>query len=143
MDGFRRLSPKEWRKVSTCLLPVHRIHTSVRSCGSTQRWCGASGAETMAEKLAVLFVCLGNICRSPLAEAAFRRELIAVGLEAEIDSAGTGDWHIGEAPDRRAQAVAKQQWPRHQRLPRTAYHAGGFPALQPYRGTRPQESRGA
>ena len=62
----------------------------------------------MAEKLAVLFVCLGNICRSPLAEAAFRRELKAIGLEVESDSAGTGDWHIGEAPDRRAQAVAKK-----------------------------------
>jgi len=64
--------------------------------------------ETMADKLAVLFVCLGNICRSPLAEAAFRRELKAIGLEAEADSAGTGDWHIGEAPDRRAQEVAKR-----------------------------------
>ena len=42
-------------------------------------------------KAAVLFVCLGNICRSPLAEAAFRREAEAVGLEVEIDSAGTGD----------------------------------------------------
>ena len=66
------------------------------------------GAEVMAEKVAVLFVCLGNICRSPLAEAAFRRELKAIGLEAEADSAGTGDWHVGEAPDRRAQAVAKR-----------------------------------
>jgi protein-tyrosine phosphatase len=56
----------------------------------------------------VLFVCLGNICRSPLAEAAFRREVQATGLEAEADSAGTGDWHIGEAPDSRAQAVARR-----------------------------------
>ncbi len=48
----------------------------------------------MADKLAVLFVCLGNICRSPLAEAAFRRETNAIGLEAEADSAGTGDWHV-------------------------------------------------
>ncbi len=62
----------------------------------------------MTEKPAVLFVCLGNICRSPLAEAAFRRELRAVGLEADADSAGTGDWHVGEAPDSRAQAVAKR-----------------------------------
>lgn len=62
----------------------------------------------MAEKVAVLFVCLGNICRSPLAEAAFRREAKTAGLEAEADSAGTGNWHIGEAPDRRAQAVAKK-----------------------------------
>jgi protein-tyrosine phosphatase len=51
-----------------------------------------------------LFVCLGNICRSPLAEAAFRRE--AAGLSMVIDSAGTGDWHVGHAPDTRAQAVA-------------------------------------
>ena len=60
----------------------------------------------MTAKLAVLFVCLGNICRSPLAEAAFRREAELIGLDAEIDSAGTGHWHIGEAPDRRARAVA-------------------------------------
>ena len=54
----------------------------------------------------VLFVCLGNICRSPLAEAAFRREAEAAGLAVEIDSAGTGHWHVGKPPDRRAQAVA-------------------------------------
>jgi protein-tyrosine phosphatase len=55
---------------------------------------------------AILFVCLGNICRSPLAEAAFRREAEAAGLDLVIDSAGTGDWHAGHAPDARAQAVA-------------------------------------
>lgn len=55
---------------------------------------------------AVLFVCLGNICRSPLAEAAFRQEAERRGLEVEIDSAGTGGWHVGDPPDRRAQAVA-------------------------------------
>lgn len=57
---------------------------------------------------AVLFVCLGNICRSPLAEAAFRREAERLGLDVEIDSAGTGEWHIGHPPDRRAAAVAKR-----------------------------------
>lgn len=62
----------------------------------------------MTAKVAVLFVCLGNICRSPLAEAAFRREAKRLGLDADIDSAGTGHWHIGEAPDRRAQAVARR-----------------------------------
>jgi protein-tyrosine phosphatase len=56
---------------------------------------------------AVLFVCLGNICRSPLAEAAFRARAEAAGLAATIDSAGTGDWHAGEPPDRRSQATAK------------------------------------
>jgi protein-tyrosine phosphatase len=54
----------------------------------------------------VLFVCLGNICRSPLAEAAFRREAERIGLEVRIDSAGTGDWHVGRPPDPRAAAVA-------------------------------------
>jgi protein-tyrosine phosphatase len=56
----------------------------------------------------VLFVCLGNICRSPLAEAAFRREAARIGLDVEVDSAGTGNWHVGEAPDRRAQLVARR-----------------------------------
>jgi protein-tyrosine phosphatase len=55
---------------------------------------------------AVLFVCLGNICRSPLAEAAFRQVVDASRLEVFVDSAGTGDWHIGHPPDHRAQAVA-------------------------------------
>lgn len=55
---------------------------------------------------AVLFVCLGNICRSPLAEAAFRAEAEARGLDVEIDSAGTGDWHVGQAPDERTIATA-------------------------------------
>jgi len=54
----------------------------------------------------VLFVCLGNICRSPLAEAALRAEAERIGLDVEIDSAGTGDWHLGHAPDPRAIAVA-------------------------------------
>ncbi len=56
----------------------------------------------------VLFVCLGNICRSPLAEAAFRGEAERLGLEVDIDSAGTGDWHIGYPPDARAAAVASR-----------------------------------
>ena len=54
----------------------------------------------------ILFVCLGNICRSPLAEAAFRGEAERRGLEVEVESAGTGDWHVGLPPDRRAVAVA-------------------------------------
>jgi len=58
------------------------------------------------DRPAVLFVCLGNICRSPLAEAAFRVEAARLGLAVEVDSAGTGDWHAGEPPDPRARAVA-------------------------------------
>ena len=54
----------------------------------------------------ILFVCLGNICRSPLAEAALRAETQRVGLEVVVDSAGTGNWHAGEPPDPRARAVA-------------------------------------
>ncbi len=55
-----------------------------------------------------LFVCLGNICRSPLAEAAMRHEAEAAGLDLLIDSAGTGSWHIGNGPDPRAQAEARR-----------------------------------
>lgn len=57
-------------------------------------------------KPALLFVCLGNICRSPLAEAAFREAAAQARLPAEADSAGTGDWHLGNPPDPRAQAEA-------------------------------------
>ena len=56
--------------------------------------------------VAILFVCLGNICRSPLAEVAMRVEAAREGLVVEVDSAGTGDWHIGHPPDPRAIAVA-------------------------------------
>ena len=59
-------------------------------------------------KPAVLFVCLGNICRSPLAEGALRAEAARMGLDLDVASAGTGDWHVDEPPDRRAQAVAKR-----------------------------------
>lgn len=58
--------------------------------------------------VSVLFVCLGNICRSPLAEAAFRAEARRQGLDAAVDSAGTGGWHAGEPPDPRAQAAARR-----------------------------------
>ncbi|KJJ99965.1 protein tyrosine phosphatase [Pseudomonas sp. 21] len=56
----------------------------------------------------VLFVCLGNICRSPTAEGVFRQKVREAGLEdrIEIDSAGTGDWHVGKAPDARTRAAA-------------------------------------
>ena len=60
-----------------------------------------------ARRPAILFVCLGNICRSPLAEAAFRREAERAGLDVEVDSAGTGPWHVDEPPDRRAQETAR------------------------------------
>jgi protein-tyrosine phosphatase len=51
----------------------------------------------------VLFVCLGNICRSPTAEAVFREAAAKAGLTSlEIDSAGMGDWHVGCPPDARA-----------------------------------------
>jgi protein-tyrosine phosphatase len=56
----------------------------------------------------VLFVCLGNICRSPLAEAALRAEAERLGVPIRIDSAGTGDWHVGRPPDPRAIAAARR-----------------------------------
>jgi protein-tyrosine phosphatase len=60
----------------------------------------------MNDEPAILFVCLGNICRSPLAEAAFRRAAERAGLNARADSAGTGDWHVGHPPDPRTIAEA-------------------------------------
>ena len=62
-------------------------------------------------ELRVLVVCLGNICRSPTGEAVLRHKLVQAGLaeRIELDSAGTGGWHIGEAPDGRAIRHAAQR----------------------------------
>jgi len=64
----------------------------------------------MSRPVRVLFVCLGNICRSPLAEGVFRDKVREAGLEDafEIDSAGTGAWHVGNPPDRRMMATARR-----------------------------------
>jgi protein-tyrosine phosphatase len=66
---------------------------------------GRAGASPAAGKqLRVLFVCMGNICRSPTAEGVFRRLVEKEGLadRVVIDSAGTGEWHVGAPPDARA-----------------------------------------
>lgn len=55
----------------------------------------------------ILFVCLGNICRSPSAEGVLRAKADGLGVRLEIDSAGTGDWHVGEPPYGPMQAAAK------------------------------------
>jgi protein-tyrosine phosphatase len=59
----------------------------------------------------ILLVCLGNICRSPTAEGVLRRLVHDEGLEdrIEIDSAGTGDWHVGEPPDSRSTEAARRR----------------------------------
>lgn len=59
----------------------------------------------------VLFVCLGNICRSPMAEAVFRSKVKEAGLagQIEIDSAGTGGWHTGEPPHEGTRKILKQK----------------------------------
>ena len=66
---------------------------------------GAAGSD----RVSLLMVCLGNICRSPSAEGVMRHLAGEAGMEREIqvDSAGTGSWHIGSAPDRRAAAAAQ------------------------------------
>jgi protein-tyrosine phosphatase len=62
-------------------------------------------------KEAISFVCTGNICRSPTAEAVMRHLVADAGLAAaiEVDSAGTGSWHVGEERDRRTRAVASRR----------------------------------
>jgi protein-tyrosine phosphatase len=66
---------------------------------------------TQVQPLKVLFVCLGNICRSPTAEGVFRQQLREAGLEHDVlvDSAGTGDYHLGAPPDQRACEAAARR----------------------------------
>lgn len=65
----------------------------------------------MSDRIRVLFVCLGNICRSPSAEGVFRSLVEEAGLSdcIHIDSCGTGNWHIGKSPDARARGAARKR----------------------------------
>jgi len=56
----------------------------------------------------ILMVCLGNICRSPLAEGILKHKVKNAGLEWFVDSAGIGDWHAGDLPDKRSIAIAQR-----------------------------------
>ena len=68
-------------------------------------------AQTENRTVRVLFVCLGNICRSPTCEGVFRHlvEQQQLNIDIQIDSAGTGNYHLGQPPDRRAIAAAAQR----------------------------------
>lgn len=83
---------------------------------------GGSQPDFSADPLRVLFVCLGNICRSPAAEILFNAALRREGLTERVyaDSCGTGGWHIGQKPDRRMLAALK----------RHGYDWGGHTARQ-------------
>ncbi len=63
----------------------------------------------MSRSPVVLAVCLGNICRSPTAEAALREAAEEAGVEVTVRSAGTGDWHVGKPPDERMREAAAEQ----------------------------------
>ena len=75
-------------------------------------------------KVEILFVCLGNICRSPMAQGVFQHYLMQrrpdIASQVVVDSAGTGSWHIGKEPDLRAQAATQQR----------GYDIGGLRAMQ-------------
>lgn len=73
----------------------------------------ASSEETVPEKkrhYSVLFICWGNICRSPIAESVFRKLVEERGIADRwtVDSAGTGEWNIGDPPDPRALEILRQ-----------------------------------
>ncbi|WP_246657526.1 low molecular weight protein-tyrosine-phosphatase [Cohaesibacter sp. CAU 1516] len=81
-----------------------------RSIGGRDRPPKA-GLTSMARGIqSILFVCLGNICRSPLAEGVMRHKLQLAGLgeQVRLDSCGTGPWHVGNPPDRRSVGIARQ-----------------------------------
>ncbi|OUV38543.1 MAG: protein-tyrosine-phosphatase [Rhodobacteraceae bacterium TMED111] len=63
----------------------------------------------MKQSTSVLFVCLGNICRSPTAEAVFKKKAAEAGLDIDIDSAGTHGYHIGKPADKRSQAAGVER----------------------------------
>ena len=86
-------------------------HCERVSCGLPHYFQYRSIVMPKEPKIRVLFVCMGNICRSPTAEAVFRRTVDKAGLNHVIEcaSAGTHDYHIGEPPDQRAQLAASRR----------------------------------
>ena len=63
----------------------------------------------MKERRSILFVCTGNICRSPTAEAVLRHLAARESINLRVESAGLGDWHVGDPPDERAQHHARNR----------------------------------
>ncbi len=82
------------------MVTLMAIHTVIRMGTATRMTKGS------IPPFRVLFVCLGNICRSPTAHGVFRAKARAAGLDVVTDCAGTGGWHIGQPPDRRAVRAA-------------------------------------
>src|SRR5690606_13488103 len=100
---------------AACAL-ARRAHPRGRRPGSATRWRRYPGRPRARPAPAgglmrVLFVCLGNICRSPTAEGVLRHKLHEAGLvgQVQVDSAGTGDWHVGKAPDARTRVAAQRR----------------------------------
>ncbi len=92
--------------------PWHQITTPGFTVPATDSFPSSGATAAGADQpVRVLFVCTGNICRSPSAEGFFRALVEREGLSGviETDSAGTGAWHVGEPPDRRSQAAARRR----------------------------------
>src|SRR5713101_8646772 len=83
-----------------CASPAH---------ASAERANSIWGRPMSGNKFGVLFVCTGNICRSPTAEAIFRKLATDAGMAVTADSAGTHGYHVGEPPDPRAQKAAAKR----------------------------------
>ena len=125
-------------------LDAHRRHDRPRD--DVRRRRHGPGDDRRAPELspsAVLFVCLGNICRSPTAEGVMRSLVREAGLEdeIEIDSAGTGGWHVGDPPDARATAAAAPARASRWRARRGRSARSDFERLRPAARRRPREPR--
>ena len=101
----------------TCPLPLPATHEIILLGGREGEWAGAIPRKRTFRKIRrpcvfrVLFVCTGNICRSPTAEGVFRAMVSDRGLSdrIEADSAGIGSWHVGDPPDARSTETAKSR----------------------------------
>ena len=92
---------------------MHRANKAVLSSAATvhNRWMDELARAGIAAPFRVVFVCTGNICRSPMADIVFRQLATAAGLGARVSSssAGTGDWHVGERADQRTLAALERR----------------------------------
>jgi protein-tyrosine phosphatase len=85
------------------------VHTGQKHATVYRRFPLKPIKNSIMAKTSILFVCMGNICRSPTAEGVFRHRARQAGLDLDIDSAGTHAYHVGSQPDQRSMLHARQR----------------------------------
>lgn len=108
IGGYDFVNLKYLRNLKGRTSTTKKIAKKYKKIGDTKSDVFTFVAQANSAFMKILMVCLGNICRSPLAEGILKAKIEKKGLDWQVDSAGTGSWHVGELPDPRSIAIARQ-----------------------------------